>query len=60
MDKGKVSLVVAEDETCLNTQNQRVFKVLIHDGNPEMLKKFCTTIEELMNERKLKLEEREK
>ena len=60
MGLGKVSLVVAEDESGLNVKTTKVFTVMIHDAEPEQLKRFCSTIESLINDRKLQLEEREK
>lgn len=56
MSNGKVTLIISEDESCLNPDNQKTFKIFIHDADREQLKKFCQTIETLMKERKEKLD----
>ncbi len=62
MDKGKVSMVISEDANYFagSTEgNQKTFKVMIHDAEPEQLKKMCQMIEQQIDERKKKIEERE-
>jgi len=60
MDRGKITMVVAEDDSGLQVKTTKCFSLHVHDVEPEQLRRFCKLFEELIEERRKKLDEREK
>jgi hypothetical protein len=58
LSQGKISLVISEELAVPN--NEKTFKVFIHDVDVALLKRFLELMETLMKERREKIAEREK
>ena len=52
ISQGKIGIVIEDPDN-----QQRQVKVLVHDANPDMLKRFCSMLDTLVKDRKAKQDE---